>query len=172
MALPFFGIGMKTDLFQSCGRCWVFQICWHIECSTFTASSFRNWNSSTVILSPPLALCHENPQFIADQSDLQVAWDCNQDLEWMAVLWNQAFYLWVLYWLWIVCVISKMNCWTHTSWFQRTGELPIGMRKDTPVFVREKNTSNRIVRTSLQGGNIWEENCGREHFRELWFCVL
>ena len=37
----FFGIGMKTDLFQSCGHCWVFQICWHIECSTFTASSFR-----------------------------------------------------------------------------------------------------------------------------------
>ena len=23
--------GMKTDLFQSCGHCWVFQICWHIE---------------------------------------------------------------------------------------------------------------------------------------------
>ena len=35
------GIVMKTDLFQSCGHCWVFQICWHIECSTFTASSFR-----------------------------------------------------------------------------------------------------------------------------------
>ena len=37
LALPFFGIGMKTDLFQSCGHCWVFQICWHMECSTFTA---------------------------------------------------------------------------------------------------------------------------------------
>ena len=36
----FFGIGMKTDLFQSCGHCWVFQICWHIQCSTLTASSF------------------------------------------------------------------------------------------------------------------------------------
>ena len=47
---------MKTDLFQSCGRCWVFQICWHIECSTFTASSFKIWNSSTGIPSPPLAL--------------------------------------------------------------------------------------------------------------------
>jgi len=52
----YFGIGMKTDLFQSCGHCWVFQICWHIECSTFTASSFRIWNSSTGIPSPPLAL--------------------------------------------------------------------------------------------------------------------
>ena len=46
---------MKTDLFQSSGHCWVFQICWHIECSTFTASSFRIWNSSTGIPSPPLA---------------------------------------------------------------------------------------------------------------------
>ena len=56
LALPFFGIGMKTDLFQCCGHCWVFQICWHIECSAFTASSFRIWNSSTGIPSPPLAL--------------------------------------------------------------------------------------------------------------------
>ena len=56
LALPFFGIGMKTDLFQSCGHGWVFQTHWHIECSTFTASSFRIWNSSTGILSPPLAL--------------------------------------------------------------------------------------------------------------------
>ena len=47
---------MKTDLFQSCGHCWVFHICWHIECSTFTASSFRIWNSSTRIPLPPLAL--------------------------------------------------------------------------------------------------------------------
>ena len=46
----------QTDLFQSCGHCWAFQICWHIECSTFTASSFRIWNSSTGIPSPPLAL--------------------------------------------------------------------------------------------------------------------
>ena len=47
---------MKTDLFQSCGHCWVFQICWHIECSTFMASSIRILNSSTGIPSPPLAL--------------------------------------------------------------------------------------------------------------------
>ena len=46
---------MKTDLFQSCGHCWVFQICWDIECSTLTAS-FRTWGSSTGIPSPPLAL--------------------------------------------------------------------------------------------------------------------
>ena len=47
---------MKTDLFQLCGHCWLATICWHIECSTFTASSFRIWNSSTGIPSPPLVL--------------------------------------------------------------------------------------------------------------------
>ena len=55
-ALLFFGIGMKTDLFQSCGHCWASEMCEHIECNTFTASSFRIWNSSTGIPSPPLAL--------------------------------------------------------------------------------------------------------------------
>ena len=57
----FFGIVFlwdwnEKDLFQSCGHCWVFQICWHIECSTFTASSFRVWNNSAEIPAPPLAL--------------------------------------------------------------------------------------------------------------------
>ena len=47
---------MKTDFFQSCGHCWVFQICWHIEFSTFIASSFIIWNSSTGIPSPPVTL--------------------------------------------------------------------------------------------------------------------
>ena len=56
LALPFSGIGTKTDLCQSCGHCWVFQIFWHTECSTLTASSFRIWNSSTGIPSPLLAL--------------------------------------------------------------------------------------------------------------------
>ena len=53
LAFPFFGIGMKTF---NLWPCWVFQICWHIECSTFTTSSFRIWNSSTGIPSPPLTL--------------------------------------------------------------------------------------------------------------------
>ena len=53
LALPFFGIGMKADLFRSCGHCWVFQIFWHIECSALSASSFRIWNSSAGI---PLSL--------------------------------------------------------------------------------------------------------------------
>ena len=68
LALPFFGIGMKTDLFQSCGHCWVFQICWHIECSTFTVSSFRiylsclclNFSFISSPLSPPMGWVRRN----------------------------------------------------------------------------------------------------------------
>ena len=56
LSLPFFGIRMKTDLFQSCEQCRVFKMCWHIEFSPLTALSFRIWNSSTGIPSPPLAL--------------------------------------------------------------------------------------------------------------------
>ena len=41
LALPLFGIEMKIDIFQSCGHCWVLQICCHIACSTLKASSFR-----------------------------------------------------------------------------------------------------------------------------------
>ena len=57
----FFGIAFLWDWnenwpFPVCGHCWIFQICWHIEFSTFTASSFRIWNSSTGIPWPPLAL--------------------------------------------------------------------------------------------------------------------
>ena len=54
LALPFFGIGMKTDL--SFGHYRVFQMCWYTECSTFITSSFRIWNRSAGIPSPPLAL--------------------------------------------------------------------------------------------------------------------
>ena len=57
----FFGIAFLWDWnenwpFPCCGHCWIFQICWHIECRTFTASSFRIWNSLAEIPSPPLAL--------------------------------------------------------------------------------------------------------------------
>ena len=56
----FFGAALLragiTDVFQSCGHCWVFQICWHVEYNTLTASSFRIWSSLAGIPSPPLAL--------------------------------------------------------------------------------------------------------------------
>ena len=56
LALPSFGIGMKTDIFQFCGYCWVFQIYWHIDFSTLTASSFRILSCSIGIPSLPLTL--------------------------------------------------------------------------------------------------------------------
>ena len=56
LVLPVLRSGMKIDLFKTCVHCWVFQIRWHIKRSTFTASSFRTWNSSAGIPSPLLAL--------------------------------------------------------------------------------------------------------------------
>ena len=53
LALSF---GMKADLFKCWGHCWVFQVCWNIECSTYTASSLNIWNRSTGTPSPSLAL--------------------------------------------------------------------------------------------------------------------
>ena len=68
------GVGMKTELCQSCGHCWVFQICWHIESSTFTATSFRIWNSSAES-SPILTIW--GPQF------LQPLWPRSPHVKWL-----------------------------------------------------------------------------------------
>ena len=57
----FFGIALLWDWNEN-WPFWVlwpllsFPICWCVECSTFTTSSFRIRNSSTGISSPPLAL--------------------------------------------------------------------------------------------------------------------
>ena len=56
LTFPFFGNGMKTELFQSFDCFWVFQIVFQTEYSTLIASSFRIWNSSAEISSPLLAL--------------------------------------------------------------------------------------------------------------------
>ena len=54
------------------GHCWVFQIWRHIECSTFTASSFRIWKSSTGIPSPALALfvCNDAKAHLTSHSSM------------------------------------------------------------------------------------------------------
>ena len=61
VAWTFFGIAFLWDWnenwpFPVLWPLLIFQICWHIQCSTFTASFFRIWNSSTGIPSPPLTL--------------------------------------------------------------------------------------------------------------------
>ena len=43
---PSLGLEWRLTFFQFCDRCWVFQICWQIEYSTLTTSSFRIWNRS------------------------------------------------------------------------------------------------------------------------------
>ena len=92
MPLPIFGIGMKTDLFQSCGHCWVFQICCHTEYSTFTASSFRIWNSSTEIASPPLALLAH----LTSHSRMSGS-RCVITPSWLSVLWRSFLHSYSLY---------------------------------------------------------------------------
>ena len=75
--------------------CWIFKICWHIEFSTFTASSFRIWNSSTEISSPPLALF--GAMFPLGPLDFifQDVWPLVSDhtiVTWILIVWINEFY--------------------------------------------------------------------------------
>ena len=56
LVLSFMGTGTRIDIFQPCGHCWVFQVCWQNKCKTLMASSFRDLNSSAGISLHPLAL--------------------------------------------------------------------------------------------------------------------
>ena len=47
---------MKTDLFQSCSHCWVFQICWNIEWRSEVKSLSRVW-----LFASPWTLAYQNP---------------------------------------------------------------------------------------------------------------
>ena len=96
----FFGIAFLWDWnengsFQSCGHCWVFQICWHIECSPCIASSFRIWNRSTGILSPPLALfavmLHDNLSAVA-------TWYISLLFYWNLCLWGNPVSRLLMWW--------------------------------------------------------------------------
>ena len=55
LVCPSLGLKWKLTFFSPLATA-EFSKYWHIECSTFTASSFRIWNSSAGIPSPPLAL--------------------------------------------------------------------------------------------------------------------
>ena len=107
LALPFFGIGMKTDLFQSCGHCWVFQICWRIECSTLTKLSgpsyevvicWRRWSEASTLF------CLWG-RFELLSSNLNPWGNCVfLGMEYMpqavSLLWQ---------WLWISCLFSSLS---------------------------------------------------------------
>ena len=64
------GLEWKLTFFQSCGYCWLFQICWYNECSTLKATSFKIWNSSAGISLPPLALFVVCPCWIVTPGQL------------------------------------------------------------------------------------------------------
>ena len=58
LVLLFFGTGMKTDLFQSCGHCCFPNLLTNWE-QHFNTIIFRTWNSSATIPSPPLVFCSQ-----------------------------------------------------------------------------------------------------------------
>ena len=79
MALLFFGIGMKTDLFQSCGHCCIFHICWYIECSTLTASlNVLRWSIQKQI---DYILCSQRWRSSIQSVKTRLGADCGSDHE-------------------------------------------------------------------------------------------
>ena len=115
---------MKTDLCKSCVHCWVFQVCWHVECSILTVSSLRIWNSSAGIPSPPLALfvvklpkahltSHSRmsgsswvtiPSWLSGSLD-SLEWILDLCCSLMLFCWNSQ--LWVF---WVICLRVLVSC--------------------------------------------------------------
>ena len=89
--------------FPSCGHYCGFQICWHIECSTITASSLRIWNNSTAISWPPLAL------FIV--MFLKAHLICNSGClalgEWFVIIWAINIFLVQLFYVFIQPLLNS-----------------------------------------------------------------
>ena len=56
LVLPFFGIWMKTDLFQSCGHCWVFQIFWHINATGVIKKCIPQWQKHVLAVVVPILI--------------------------------------------------------------------------------------------------------------------
>ena len=120
---------MKTDLFQSCGHWWVFQVCWHIECSTFTASSFRIWNlfnsnsfantaASAKSLQSCLTLCDPidgSPPDSAIPGILQA-----RTLEWVAISFSNAG-------KWKVKGKSLSRVWLFTTPWAAADQAPLSV---------------------------------------------
>ena len=124
---------MKTDLFQSCGHCWVFQICWHIECSTLTASSFRMWNSSTGIPSPKKSYrCNRGIALATSPQPHSVFFHRQLTIHYTPII------LVLVKPHFCVCFSRRMMCWRR-KW------------QPTPVFLPGKSHGQR----SLVGYSPW-----------------
>ena len=74
--IAFFVTGVKTDLFQSCGHCWVFQIFWHIECRkliAFTSQDHLNSKVYAVQAIKSTPLCFKMTHSMASLSSLSLS---------------------------------------------------------------------------------------------------
>ena len=133
---------MKTNLFQCCGHWWVFQICWHIECNTFSASSFRIWNSSNGIPSPPLAL------FIVMLPQAHLTSHSRMSGSW-----------WVIMSSWL-CGSDHLTCLVCTRTQEKGAVTPQETDPDLPLSVQESLVEEWVSSGLLQGQGHW-----------LWQCV-
>ena len=75
---------MKTDLFQACGHCWVFQICGHIECSTFllpnsARATIHIFSFDSMLNTSPICLQHPSPCSYTSGSRPQSHWTARQN---------------------------------------------------------------------------------------------
>ena len=61
---------MKTDLFQSCGHCWVFQICWHIDRMISVHFQGKPFNITVIQVYVPTTNAKEAEWFYEDLQDL------------------------------------------------------------------------------------------------------
>ena len=115
LVLPFFGVGMKTDLFQSCSHCWVFQICCHIEHSTLTviikmAGREQSILKSNLIPARDSGRAQTKPYVPQDQEKEQWPPEENEtDL--LLTVWGSLVETWVRSGLW-----RGQGLWQQQSW--------------------------------------------------------
>ena len=123
----FFGIGMNTDLFQSCGRRWVFQSCWHIECSTFTASPL----GIIPLPSPKWWICY--PRWTSMDASLSPLVHSSH-YDWLLVLYS--LWIWTnVEWHVSIIMVSYRVCYFHCP--KNSGPLVFKQRDNWILLYKE-----------------------------------
>ena len=119
-------------LFQSCGHCWVFQICWHIEYSTFTASTVRIWHSSTTPIMSTSFVRSEASQGPLDF--LRPAWIVNQNK-------TQTI-------SWMIPLSSSVSSPSHSPFICIQNDSFLGLSLSSHPYSRNYNGSSLLIRWS------------------------
>ena len=107
--------GWNENWLFSLSHCSVFQICWHINCSTLTVASLRNWNSSAGIPSPPLALFAvmlPKAHLTSHSTMSSSRWVITPSWLSRSLALFHSFYGWVLF-MWYTC--TTLSSPTHLS---------------------------------------------------------